>query len=160
MWQHCIHFAKSNGTYGLVKLEKLLGVLSWIFILNSSSDILAMDIYWSWNLLSLYIFALCSLGRSYGSLWPFYCLSKHVQAFSGGRLQPVSDLQVDVPVSRPISLTQGRRNNLREDTHFHHCQLSVPGLHVHLVPCLKWPFCSLGPHCLLLKNSSLCLAKL
>ena len=69
----------------------------------------------------------------------------------------MSNLRVDVPVSRLTSLTRGRRNNLRENTHFHHCQLWVPGLHVHLVPCLNRPFCSVGPHSFLLKNSSLCL---
>ena len=41
---------------------------------------------------------------------------------------------MDVPVSRPFSFTRGRRKNLRENTHFHHCQLWVPGLHIHLVP--------------------------
>ena len=50
--------------------------------------------------------------------------------FSGCMLQPVSELRVDVPVSRPFSLTLGRRNYLREHTHSHHCQLWMPGLHV------------------------------
>ena len=49
------------------------------------------------------------------------------------------------------------RNDLRENTHSHHCQLWVPGLHVHVVPCLKLPVCSLGTHSLLLKNSNLCI---
>jgi hypothetical protein len=31
----------------------------------------------------------------------------------------------------------------------------VPGLHVHLVPCLWWHLCSISPHGFVLKNTSL-----
>ena len=50
---------------------------------------------------------------------------------SGCILQHVTDLQVDVPMSRPVSLARGRRNDLRENAHSHHSQFRVPGLHVH-----------------------------
>ena len=43
-----------------------------------------------------------------------------------------------------------------------HCfdsrQLLMPGLHIHLMPCLRWHLGSIGPHCFVLKNSGLFLA--
>ena len=51
-------------------------------------------------------------------------------------IQPVSDVQLDVPVRRPILLKLGRRNNLRENMQSHDGQLWVPGLQVHLISCL------------------------
>ena len=46
------------------------------------------------------------------------CLSNRRQASQW--LKPVTDLRVDVPVSRPVSLARGRRHDLRENTHSHH----------------------------------------
>ena len=55
----------------------------------------------------------------------------------------------------------GRRNNLREDKHYHHCRLWVPGLPIHcdISHHASNSIFSVGRHsdCSLAKNLSLCL---
>ena len=85
------------------------------------------------------------------SLPPFCYLSKQIQAFQWlqgqCRLQPVFNLRVDMPVSRPISLTRGRRNILRENAFPPLPALGARASRTWGIPCLILPFFSLGPHC-------------
>jgi hypothetical protein len=71
----------------------------------------------------------------------------------------ITNIRVDVPVSRPVLVAWGRINDLslEENTHSHHRQHRVPGLHAHSIPCLWSHLCSIGPHSFVLKNTSLCL---
>ena len=57
-----------------------------------------------------------------------------------------------LPVSRPISLTRGRRNTLRENTHSCHRQLCFIHISNHASDST---FSSVGPHSFLLKNETL-----
>ena len=86
---------------------------------------------------------------------PICWLSKHRQASQWSLLQDQACCWslCGCANEQTSYATQRRWNDFGQNKHPHSCQVRMPGLHVYLIPCIRWHLCSIGPHCFVLKNS-------